>query len=175
MIITGPPGAGKSTVAAIVASTFDRSALVAGDQFFGFLAGGYISPWLAEANRQNDIVTQAAAAAAGRLVAGGYQVVYDGVIGPWFLSTFLTATGLNWLHYIVLLPSEKCCVRRVQRRVGHGFTDIAATRHMHRQFADARIDNKHVLANPANQPEATARIIQDRITDGSLTYGSRNG
>ncbi|MGH3670463.1 MAG: AAA family ATPase [Pseudonocardiaceae bacterium] len=171
MIITGPPGAGKSTVAAIVANTFDHSALVAGDQFFGFLARGYISPWLTEANYQNDIVTQAAAAAAGRLVIGGYHVVFDGVIGPWFLPTFLTAAGLDRLHYVVLMPSEECCVQRVQQRAGHGFTDIASTRHMHRQFADARIDDQHVLANPADQPEATAMVIQDRITDGSLIFG----
>jgi hypothetical protein len=54
--------------------------------------------------------------------------------------------------------------------VGHGFTDIAATRHMHRQFADARIGDQHVLANPVDQPEATARVIQDRINAGSLIY-----
>jgi predicted ATPase len=77
MVITGPPGAGKSTVAAILASAFDRSALVVGDQFFGFLTKGIIAPWLAEANRQNEIVIQAPAAAAGRLATGEYTVVYD--------------------------------------------------------------------------------------------------
>jgi hypothetical protein len=41
---------------------------------------------------------------------------------------------------------------------------------MHRQFTDARIDDQHVLAKPVDQPEATARVIQDRITDGSLIY-----
>jgi 2-phosphoglycerate kinase len=44
IVITGPPGAGKSTVAQVVAESFDRSALVTGDTFFGFVAKGYIDP-----------------------------------------------------------------------------------------------------------------------------------
>ena len=46
LIITGPPGAGKSTVSELVAARFDRCALVRGDTFFGFVARGYIDPWL---------------------------------------------------------------------------------------------------------------------------------
>ena len=55
----------------------------------------------------------AAAAAAGRLAAGGYTVVYDGVIGPWFLETFAEASGLASLHYLILLPPEQEVTPRV--------------------------------------------------------------
>ena len=46
IVVTGPPGAGKSTIAELLVSEFDPSALVAGDQFFGFLRAGSIAPWL---------------------------------------------------------------------------------------------------------------------------------
>ncbi|MHB8296673.1 MAG: hypothetical protein ACYDH5_19090 [Acidimicrobiales bacterium] len=40
------------------------------------------------------------------MATGGYTVVYDGVIGPWFLETFAKASGLASLHYLILLPPE---------------------------------------------------------------------
>lgn len=67
---------------------FTASALIAGDDFFSFLDQGYIQPWTAAAHQQNETVIEAAAAAAGRLSAGGYTVVYDGFLGPGFLQRF---------------------------------------------------------------------------------------
>ena len=111
-MVTGPPVAGKSTVARELAGAFDPSALVTGDDFFGFVSTGWIAPWLAEAHWQNETVLEAAAAAAGRFVAGGDTVVYDGVVGPWFLPAFAAATGLAELSYGVLLPPEELCLTR---------------------------------------------------------------
>jgi predicted ABC-type ATPase len=171
VVVTGPPGAGKSTVAALLVDMYEPSALVAGDHFFGFLARGSIWPWLAEAHEQNDVVLAAAAAAAGRLAGGGITVVYDGVLGPWSLSAFLSTTELTHLHYVALLPSEECCIARVRTRVGHGFTDVAATRHMYRQFADAGIDARHLVRDP-DDPQATAEAIREAVARGTLLSNS---
>ncbi|MHB8293715.1 MAG: AAA family ATPase [Acidimicrobiales bacterium] len=138
IIVTGPPGAGKTTVARSLSKLFEPSALVVGDDFFAFIDRGHIEPWTAEAHHQDEIVLGAAAAAAGRLATGGYTVVYDGVIGPWFLETFTAATGLTFLHYVILLPAEQMCIDRARSRVGHGFTGPGATRHMYREFAVRR-------------------------------------
>ena len=168
ILVTGPPGSGKSTVARLLADSFPSSALVPGDQFFSFIRGGRIEPWLPEAREQNEAVTRAAAAAAGRLAAGRYLVVYDGVVGPWLLPTFVEDAGrLDRLHYVVLLPPEEVCLDRVRSRVGHGFTDLPATRHMYRNFAEAPIGARHVVTS-VDPAEAVAAAIRARVADGSL-------
>jgi hypothetical protein len=93
VVVTGPPGAGKSSVSEELAKRWKPSALVPGDVFFGMIKQGYILPWLPQARGQNTVIIEAAAAAAGRL-CHHCVVVYDGVVGPWFLPTFLRASGL---------------------------------------------------------------------------------
>lgn len=167
IVVTGPPGAGKTTVAKILSEMFEPSALVAGDEFFAFIHRGYVAPWTAPAQRQNETVIEAAAAAAGRLASGGYTVVYDGVIGPWFLDTFGSATGLDSLHYVLLLPLEDVCLERVASRVDHGFTDLDAARHMYKEFAGAVLDERHVLTS-ADDAAAIASRLSQLIQQGSL-------
>jgi cytidylate kinase len=168
IVVTGPPGAGKSTVAEQLAGMLDSSALVAGDEFFGFLRNGAIPPWLAEAHQQNTTVVEAAAAATGRL-AGQFTVVYDGVLGPWLLPAFLGAAGLQQVHYAVLLPALEVCLERVRTRVGHGFTDRAAAEHMWQEFHRADIDPRHVI-DDAGQPAEVARTIAELVEAGTIRY-----
>jgi cytidylate kinase len=170
IVVTGPPGAGKSTVARALADEFDRSALIEGDAFFAFVARGAIVPWLPTAHAQNEVVTRAAAAAAGGYAAGGYDTVYDGVVGPWFLTAFAAAAGVQCLHYAVLLPPAGQCLERVASRTGHGFTDQAAAQHMYEEFASSAIDPRHVLPNPPQGASQTARDILRRTRAGTLSY-----
>jgi cytidylate kinase len=170
LVVTGPPGAGKSTVARLLADRFEPSALVEGDAFFAFLARGAIEPWLPESAGQNEVVIQAAATAAGRFAAGGITTVYDGVLGPWFLASFAAATGVAALDYVVLMPSEGRCVEQVAGRTGHGFADEAATRQMHREFALAMVDPRHVVVDPDLRPEVVADTIVAALAAGRLRY-----
>jgi gluconate kinase len=172
LVVTGPPGAGKSTVARALADTFDPSVLVEGDVFFRFLARGAIQPWLPESHDQNEVVVEAAASAAGGYAKGGYVTVYDGVIGPWSLPSFARATGLERVEYAVLMPSVERCVERVATRMGHGFTDEAATRKMHHEFAIAEVDDRHVLVDPPDEPDEVADLVLAALADGSLTYSA---
>jgi cytidylate kinase len=170
IVVSGPPGAGKSSVALALVDRFEPSVLVEGDQFFRFLKRGAIEPWLREAGRQNEVVTQAAAAAAGRYAAGGSTTVYDGVVGGWFLPTFFSAAGLDHLDYVVLLPALERCLDRVRTRTEHGFRDEDETRHMHRVFADAELDPRHVIADPPDDPGATADAILEGLRDERFRY-----
>jgi predicted ABC-type ATPase len=170
LIVTGPPGAGKSTVTRFLADRFEPSVLVEGDAFFAFLARGAIQPWLPAATEQNEVVVQAAAAAAGRYACGGYETVYDGVVGPWFLPTFAEATGLDCVDYVVLMPSADRCWERVRTRQGHGFNDEAATHKMYQEFATAEIDQRHLLIDPPDQPQDVADLVVAALAIESLLY-----
>ena len=94
------------------------------------------------------------------------------MVGPWFLPTFTAATGLDALDYVVLLPSEDRCVEHVAGRTGHEFTDEGATRKLHREFAQAAVEPRHVVV-PAHRPEDVAERVVAAMADGSLRHEPR--
>jgi adenylate kinase family enzyme len=175
LIVTGPPGAGKSTVAPLLAASVSPSVLVEGDRFHGFLAAGAIPPWLPESNDQNRVVVEATALATGRFVRD-YFTIFDGVIGTWFLPTFLDAAQLGDadarldipVDYVVLLPTVEQCVDHVRTRVGHHFNDEDATRTMHHEFASAPVDVRHVIEPGQGSVSDVVAEIQARLRAGSL-------
>jgi cytidylate kinase len=168
-MVTGPPGAGKSAMADRLVRLLDPSALVSGDDFFAFLRNGAIPPWLEEAHAQNTSVTQAAAAATGRL-AQHCHVVYDGVVGPWFLGTFLRAAGLTHLHYAILLPPLEVCLERVRTRQGHGFTDRHAAERMWWEMHRADVAARHLIRDYEQPPGELALSVAQLVDDGAMRY-----
>jgi gluconate kinase len=170
LVVTGPPGSGKSTVAEVLAEHAGPSVLVEGDRFFAFLARDAIPPWVPESHDQNTVVTSAAAAATGKFTSGGYFTIYDGVVGPWFLMTFGHATGLPDFDYVALMPDVETCVERVLTRGDHGFRDEQAARKMYEDFAGADIARRHVLTIGAETVDETvARILEARAA-GHLLF-----
>jgi hypothetical protein len=78
-----------------------------------FIKAGSIPPWQTEAHGQNVTVIDVLAGAAARYAEGGYFVLVDGIIGPWFLDAFRNL-GVA-LHYIVLRPEEAQTMPRTRR------------------------------------------------------------
>jgi predicted ABC-type ATPase len=169
VVVTGPPGAGKSSVSEHLVDRRTPSALVAGDAFFAMIRQGYILPWLPQSYHQNKVIIEAAGAAAGRL-AGICFVVYDGVVGPWSLPRFGRAAGVPELHYVVLMPPLDVCLERVRSRVDHGFRDLSVTRDMHEQFARARVDTRHLISEPEEPPSDLAELIASQLDSGRFRY-----
>jgi hypothetical protein len=144
LVITGPPGAGKSTVARALAARLDRAVLVRGDDMLGCVVSGFVEPWLPAADHQNRTSLAATAAIAREYAVGGYGVIVDAVLGPWHLDAFLFTLGLR-CGYVVLRPDRATTVARAVGRGPGSLTDAEAVGFMWEQFADLGHHEQHVV------------------------------
>ncbi|QIK71289.1 hypothetical protein G7070_02060 [Propioniciclava coleopterorum] len=111
-------------------------------------------------------MNEAAGAASGRL-ARHCTVVFDGVLGPWFLPAFAAASGLDSLHYAVLTAPLDTCLERIATRRDHPFGDVGAATHMWREFERAEIEGRHRVDATAPAEQVAAAILAG-VAAGSL-------
>ena len=120
VIISGPPGAGKSSVAESLCERYDRTVHLKTDDLYASIRMGFISPWKPESDRQNHMISRAAARAATAFAHELYAVFIDGVIGPHLLPEYIEElrTAAVPVHFVVLRPSLEDVVSRGTRREG---------------------------------------------------------
>jgi predicted kinase len=119
IIITGSPGTGKSTTASIVAkeSALPKSVHMHTDDFYHYIQKGAIPPFLPESHSQNLIVIEAFLEAAKRFARGGFDVIVDGIVGPWFLEPWLKAVRDHYeVHYLILRATKEVTMHRAIHR-----------------------------------------------------------
>lgn len=167
IIITGPPGAGKSTVSAQVARTFDRGVHLHTDDFFGAIVSGAIAPHEPVADRQNQVVLTVIADAAFAYCDGGFTTVLDGIVGPWMLH-HIAARGarspLVPVHYLVLRPDRPTTVARAQGRTGDdALTEAGPITAMWDQFAELGDLERHVIDNSGHTVPQTVQAVLESV------------
>ncbi|HEY5338583.1 MAG TPA: AAA family ATPase [Rhizomicrobium sp.] len=173
LILSGPPGAGKSTVADILAmGSAQPSVHLHTDDFCDrYIKSGYVLPWLPDAQKQNETVAKVIAAAAVEYALGGYFTIIDGVVGPWFLEPYRQAARTRnvVLNYAVLRPaSADSAVARVQQRRTHGLKAEGPVRELYRQFAELGALESHVVDSSAPDVQAIAAHLKAMIARGAL-------
>ena len=171
VIITGSPGTGKSTTASLVArgSDMDRSVHMHTDDFYHYLSKGAIPPHLPESNEQNLVVIEAFLEAAKRYVRGGYDVIVDGIIGPWFLEPWQRLAREHYeIHYIILWASrEETLKRAVERSKLDKKTNIELVETMWEQFCDLGEYRSNVVDTTAFSIQETVTAVREKIASGT--------
>ncbi|SKC71667.1 DinB family protein [Krasilnikoviella flava] len=170
-LLTGPPGAGKTTVAVLLAADAERPTVtLTTDTFYRSISTGFVPPYLAGSQRQNEVVADAIVAATTAYARGGYDVVLDGVVGPWFLPRFRAAAAReDWdLAYVVLRPGLDATLARATGRADAELRDPAAVRSMHAAFADLGELEPHARDTTDEEPAATATAVRAALDDGAF-------
>ena len=165
IVITGSPGTGKTTTASIVAkeSNMDKSVHMHTDDFFHYLSKGAIPPHLPESNEQNLVVIEAFLEAAKRYARGGYDVIVDGIVGPWFF-----VREDYEVHYIVLRASkEETMKRAVERSKLDRKTNVELVETMWEQFCNLGIYESNVIETTTYSIQEAVFAVKEKISSGA--------
>jgi predicted kinase len=171
LVLTGPPGAGKSTVADLLTRGERPSVHLHSDDFFDrYIKGGYVAPWLPESQSQNEIVTRVLVATAYAYAEGGYFVVLDGIVGPWFLEPYRAASRARGvpLFYAVLRADAEVSARRVRERDSGGLKAEPVVLDLHRQFSELGELESHVIDSSTLSAEKVAEQVRIALAEGRL-------
>jgi len=172
VILTGPPGAGKSTIAGALGVSFRRAVHLHTDDFWHFVVSGAIPPYLPESDGQNQTVLQVIRNAAFTYAAGGFLTIIDGIIGPWMLHHFQEtehAQSVPRLHYVVLRPSREETLRRAQARTApDALVDGGPIASLWDQFADLGELENHAIDTTAQNSSETLAAVRSAVEGGQL-------
>jgi tRNA uridine 5-carbamoylmethylation protein Kti12 len=171
LLLTGPPGSGKTTVGRIVAARYDRSVHLEADRFFSSVVGGYVDPWDPAAHEQNAVAVEIACDAAARYAEEGYDTVLEGIFLPgWFYETArdrLSARSLD-VSTAILRPSLATTIERTRPRVPPKELPDEVLEQLWRGFADLGPLERHVIENDGETPERTAERVARALDQGAL-------
>ena len=113
-IITGPAGVGKSTVSKTVAEKLSKSVLIEGDDIYGHVVGGYVSPW--KEGNHLELFWKVSIDIIKDYLEAGYDVVYNYIISPNNLEKLREKFKEYNLKFVVLLIDEETLLSRDAQR-----------------------------------------------------------
>jgi chloramphenicol 3-O-phosphotransferase len=165
LILTGTPGSGKTTAANKISNMPGSPKVhLHSDEFWHFIKAGSIPPWQPEAHGQNATAIDVLAGAAARYATGGYFVLVDSIIGPWFLDPFRNL-GVA-LHYIVLRPDLEEAIKRGRERGGDTLSHPIPISALHQQFGNLGALEGHSLSVAGLSVDETCDMIGKAVESG---------
>jgi adenylate kinase family enzyme len=162
VVLTGPVGAGKSTVARhVVASSENACAYVEGDVFWSFIAKPSAA---SEYGKNFKMIMRAMTATARHYARDGYEVVLDFSIPPWYLEGMRALLAGKAFHYILLLPSEEICEMRAADRAEGRITDYTPYRDLYAEFE--KLKKRAIIVDGSESARELAELVRAAIRSG---------
>jgi predicted kinase len=171
LILSGPPGVGKTTTAEILALRAPRAVHLEADSFFGFIRSGYVEPWRPESHDQNRVVMQIVARAAAGYAPAGYDTIVDGIVIPgWFLEPLRDALhdAGQEVDYAVLRAPLSTCAARAGDRKSEPLADSGVIEQLWQSFADLGPFERNAVDLDGEDAEEAADTVARRRAEGLL-------
>ena len=167
ILVTGPAGAGKTSVSEAICERFDRMMHVQVDSLRELVRAGF-RQWLddPQADEQQLLAIQNAASIARNAITLRYAVVIDDVIFADAVERYrdaLTGIGCN-VHFVLLLPELETAVARDQRRSA-GVSAPDRVRPLHEDFTRHAAEGLLPGALIDSTHDENAQLTADRVLD----------
>ena len=107
--------------------------------------------------------------AAKRYARGGYDVIVDGIVGPWFLEPWRALVREDYeVHYIVLRASkEETMKRAVERSKLDRKTNVELVETMWEQFCNLGIYESNVIETTTYSIQEAVFAVKEKISSGA--------
>jgi guanylate kinase len=166
ILITGPAGSGKSSVARALAKKFERSAVIEVDKLRTMVIGGYVRPWPynEEVDLQLSLSVKNACDMAKNFMEKGFNVFIDDVVGRKLLEQYANFFKDKNFQTFLLMPSLDSLLNRFDDR-GNDKELRERTVELHKQFLEKKDNlNWQVIDSSTQTLEETVEQIYKKIT-----------